>query len=124
VSQPDSTSPAPPRSKIQPLFLNFGCGIAVEADQAQIARSMRSLSGHPPGFIKRKNAMPVNVGTVDQYFRIVVGLALVAFAFQDGLSIEGWHWAGLTGFVLLLTAFFKRCPLYSALGISTCPVRQ
>ena len=39
--------------------------------------------------------MPVNVGTIDQYVRIVVGLALVAYALQDGLSIQGWHWAGL-----------------------------
>ena len=31
--------------------------------------------------------MPVNVGTIDQYVRIVVGLTLVAYAFQDGLSI-------------------------------------
>jgi Protein of unknown function (DUF2892) len=68
--------------------------------------------------------MPVNVGIVDQYVRIVVGLALVAFAFQDGLSIQGWHWAGLVGLVLLLTAFFRSCPLYSALGFSTSPVRQ
>ena len=63
--------------------------------------------------------MAVNMGTVDQYVRIVLGLALVAFAFEDGLNIEGWHWAGLIGFVLLLTAFFKSCPLYTALGIST-----
>ena len=35
--------------------------------------------------------MPVNVGTIDQYVRIVVGLALVAYALQDGLSIQGWH---------------------------------
>lgn len=63
--------------------------------------------------------MPVNVGTVDQYVRIMVGLALVAFAFQDSLSIQGWYWAGLAGFVLLVTAFFKSCPVYSVLGIST-----
>jgi hypothetical protein len=63
--------------------------------------------------------MPINVGTIDQYVRIVVGLALVAFAFQDGLSIQGWHWAGLIGLVLLVTAFFRSCPLYSALGISS-----
>jgi hypothetical protein len=61
----------------------------------------------------------VNVGTVDQYVRIVLGLALVAFAFQDSLSIQGWHWAGLAGLVLLVTAFFRSCPAYSVLGIST-----
>jgi hypothetical protein len=68
--------------------------------------------------------MPVNVGTVDQYVRIVVGLVLVAFAFQDGLSIQGWHWAGLIGLVLLATAFFRSCPLYQALGIATSEARQ
>ena len=68
--------------------------------------------------------MSVNIGTIDQYVRIVVGLALVAFAFQDGTAIQGWHWAGLIGLVLLVTAFFKRCPLYQALGMSTCEVRQ
>jgi hypothetical protein len=63
--------------------------------------------------------MSRNVGRIDQYVRIVVGLALVAFAFQDGLFIQGWHWAGLAGFVLLVTAFFRSCPAYSVLGIST-----
>jgi hypothetical protein len=65
--------------------------------------------------------MSVTVGTIDQYARIVVGLALVAFALQDGLSI---HWTGLIGLALLVTAFFKSCPIYQALGISTCEVRQ
>jgi hypothetical protein len=68
--------------------------------------------------------MSVNVGIVDQYVRIVVGLALVAFAFQDGLSIQGWHWVGLIGLVLLLTAFFRSCPIYRSLGISTREARQ
>ncbi len=64
--------------------------------------------------------MPVNVGKIDQYVRIVVGLALVAYTFQDGLSIQGWHWVGLAGFVLLGTAFFKSCPVYSVFRMSTC----
>jgi hypothetical protein len=68
--------------------------------------------------------MPVNIGSIDQYVRIVVGLALVAFAFQEGLAIQGWHWAGLIGLVLLATAFVKSCPLYTALGISSRTARQ
>jgi hypothetical protein len=67
--------------------------------------------------------MSRNVGRVDQYVRIVVGLALVAFAFQDGLAIQGWHWVGLAGFVLLVTAFLRSCPVYSVLGMSTCEHR-
>jgi hypothetical protein len=73
--------------------------------------------------IPRRIAMSRNVGRVDQYVRIVVGLTLVAFAFQDGLSIQGWHWLGLAGFVLLVTAFFRSCPAYSVLRISTCESR-
>jgi hypothetical protein len=68
--------------------------------------------------------MSRNIGRVDQYVRIVVGLALVAFAFQDGLSIQGWHWAGLAGLILLVTAFLRSCPAYSVLGISTCERRR
>ena len=68
--------------------------------------------------------MPTNMGTIDQYVRIVLGLALIAYAFQDGLDIQGWHWVGLLGVVPLATAFFKSCPLYTVLGISSCTVRQ
>ena len=68
--------------------------------------------------------MPVNVGTIDQYARIVAGLALVACALQDGRPIQGWHWAGLIGLVLLVTAFFRSCPLYTVLGFSTCEGRS
>jgi len=68
--------------------------------------------------------MPVNVGTIDQYVRIVIGLALVAYALKDGLPILGWHWAGLIGLVPLATAFFKSCPLYTIFGYSSCSVRQ
>jgi hypothetical protein len=68
--------------------------------------------------------MPKNMGTLDQYVRIVLGLTLIAYAFQDGLAIEGWHWVGLLGVVPLVTAFFKSCPLYTVLGISSRTVRQ
>ena len=72
----------------------------------------------------KEKIMSANVGRIDQYVRIVVGLALVAYALQDGLSIQGWHWVGLIGLVLLVTAFFKSCPLYTIFGYSTCRVRQ
>ena len=68
--------------------------------------------------------MSVNVGTIDQYVRIVVGLGLVAYALQDGLSIQGWHWAGLIGLVLLATAVFRSCPLYTVFGYSSLRARQ
>jgi len=63
--------------------------------------------------------MSRNIGVIDQFLRIVIGLAVIAFALQDGLSIQGWHWIGVFGIVPLLTAFFGFCPAYGVLGIST-----
>ncbi|MGE0072977.1 MAG: DUF2892 domain-containing protein, partial [Thiomonas sp.] len=36
-------------------------------------------------------------------------------------TIGLWGWIGL---VPLLTGLFKFCPLYSIIGISTCPVKR
>ena len=32
-----------------------------------------------------------------------------------------WHWAKLIGVVPLLTGLFSTCPLYSIIGMNTCP---
>lgn len=64
--------------------------------------------------------MTRNLGCIDQFFRIVIGLALVAFALKDGFPGAEDVAVGAIGMVLLLTAFFSYCPLYSLLGVSTC----
>jgi hypothetical protein len=56
-----------------------------------------------------------NVGTADRIVRIAVGLALLALA-VTGMS--PWGWLGL---IPLATATIGSCPLYSLLGINTCP---
>lgn len=63
--------------------------------------------------------MTRNLGRVDQLIRIVVGLALVAYTVKDGTLAPGIVVTGVIGVVLLVTAFFSYCPLYSLLGIST-----
>ncbi len=63
-----------------------------------------------------------NVGGIDRILRIVVGLALIA-AFFLLPAQSGWHWLYLIGIVPLLTGIFSTCPLYSILGISTCPMK-
>jgi hypothetical protein len=60
-----------------------------------------------------------NVGSADRIARIVVGLALIAFALFGPADIA-WKWAGWIGVVPLLTAFLKWCPAYTILGIDTC----
>ena len=62
--------------------------------------------------------MKSNEGKVDRALRILVGLALIAAA--AGQYIGPWGYIGL---VPLLTGVVGLCPLYSLLGISTCPVR-
>jgi hypothetical protein len=63
--------------------------------------------------------MKANVGSVDKALRIVAGLALLAWAIRG----EGaWHRLGFIGIVPILTALVGFCPLYTVLGIRTCPV--
>jgi hypothetical protein len=56
-----------------------------------------------------------NVGTVDRTIRIVVGLALIALVFAGPQS--PWGWIGL---VPLASGLLRTCPLYTALGVTTC----
>ncbi len=63
--------------------------------------------------------MKKNVGSADKVVRIVIGLGLLGFAlFSDSPA----RWWGLVGVVPLLTAALGNCPLYSIVGLSTCPV--
>ena len=63
-----------------------------------------------------------NVGGIDRIIRIVAGVALLAAYF---LTTGGpWHWLYLIGIVPLATGLMGSCPLYSILGLSTCPMRR
>lgn len=63
--------------------------------------------------------MARNVGRIDQYVRIIIGLALIAYIVKDGSLGAAWLVAGTVGFVLIATAFFSYCPLYTLLGVNT-----
>ncbi len=65
--------------------------------------------------------MVKNVGSADKIIRIVVGLALIAFALSGPADI-GWKWVGWIGVVPILTALMGWCPAYSILGLRTCPM--
>ncbi|MGA0542707.1 YgaP family membrane protein [Neotabrizicola sp. VNH66] len=65
-----------------------------------------------------------NVGGIDRILRIVIGAALIVWFFVDQGTTGFWHWAKLIGIVPLLTGLFSTCPLYSVLGLNTCPVRR
>ena len=63
--------------------------------------------------------MKVNEGSIDRTLRVIAGLALIAWAAMFGGPV--WAWIGL---VPLATGAVGMCPLYSLLGINTCPVKN
>ncbi|MBI3275423.1 MAG: DUF2892 domain-containing protein [Methylocystis sp.] len=58
---------------------------------------------------------------MDRVLRILVGLTLIAYAIPLGMPKTGWNWVGWIGIIPLVTAFVGSCPLYSMLGMSSCP---
>ncbi|HMW18983.1 MAG TPA: DUF2892 domain-containing protein [Accumulibacter sp.] len=63
--------------------------------------------------------MKLNVGGLDKILRIVVGIALIAMTLMGVIGVWGW-----IGVVPLATGLFGFCPLYTVLGMNTCPIRK
>ncbi len=61
---------------------------------------------------------PNNEHVVDRVLRVVVGFALLTLMFVGPKTL--W---GIVGVVPLFTGLVGSCPLYSVLGISTCPMK-
>ncbi|CAB3679079.1 MAG: YgaP family membrane protein [Achromobacter pulmonis] len=62
--------------------------------------------------------MKFNVGGLDRILRIVIGLVLIALAATG--TVGWWGWLGV---IPLLTGVVRFCPLYSLIGINTCPLK-
>ncbi len=60
-----------------------------------------------------------NVGGIDRILRIVVGAALLLGFFLNGDGAYGWLY--LIGIIPLATGLLSTCPIYSILGMNTCP---
>jgi hypothetical protein len=61
--------------------------------------------------------MKANVGGIDRVLRILVGLVLLVLAASG--AVGWWGWLGV---VPLVTGLLRFCPLYSLLGLRTCPL--
>ena len=57
-----------------------------------------------------------NVGAMDRVLRFALGLVLIAFVFVGPKTPWGW-----IGVIPLATGLLRTCPLYSLIGLSTCP---
>lgn len=66
--------------------------------------------------------MTKNVGQIDRWLRLVVGVALILVAFFTDFGASGWqHWALIVvGVIAAGTALIGTCPAYSLFGIRTC----
>ncbi|WP_308390082.1 DUF2892 domain-containing protein [Acidithiobacillus sp. AMEEHan] len=56
---------------------------------------------------------------VDRGIRVLVGVGLLILVFVGPQTPWGW-----VGVVPLLTGLVGWCPLYSLLGLRTCPLRK
>ena len=63
--------------------------------------------------------MTKNVGGIDKIIRIVLGLALIGATLMGALPVWGW-----IGIVPLATGLMSSCPLYSLIGMNTCPMKK
>ena len=63
--------------------------------------------------------MKKNIGSIDRAFRAIAGAILIALIFTGPQTL--W---GLIGILPLATGLIGSCPLYTVLGISTCPMKK
>ena len=64
--------------------------------------------------------MKTNVGGIDKPLRIVAGVVLLGLGFAGVIPL----WVGLIGIVPLATGLMGWCPVYSMLGMNTCPMKE
>ncbi len=64
-------------------------------------------------------SLPANEGAIDRLLRVIVGIAILSLTIVGPRTL--W---GLAGVVPLLTGLVGYCPLYSILGINTCPMKK
>jgi Protein of unknown function (DUF2892) len=63
--------------------------------------------------------MKTNEATWDRTLRVLIGVTALAMAFVGPKT----PW-GFLGVVPILTGLLGHCPLYTVLGVSTCPTRK
>jgi hypothetical protein len=63
--------------------------------------------------------MNKNEGNIDRILRITAGVVLVGLAATGTVGMWGW-----IGIVPIATGAMGWCPLYSMLGLNTCPMKR
>ncbi|HMQ76610.1 MAG TPA: DUF2892 domain-containing protein [Flavobacteriales bacterium] len=68
--------------------------------------------------------MKKNVGNIDRIVRILLALVFGYLYFTGAVPELVGTVLLVLGGIFLLTALLGTCPIYSVLGMSTCPVKQ
>jgi hypothetical protein len=63
--------------------------------------------------------LPRNEHNIERAARVLIGLGLISLVFVGPQTAWGW-----IGVVPLATGLIGSCPLYTVLGISTCPMQK
>jgi len=66
-----------------------------------------------------KDFLAITEHPAERVLRVLVGLALISLVFVGPRTPWGW-----IGIVPILTGASGLCPLYTLLGISTCPKKS
>jgi len=66
--------------------------------------------------------MKKNVGNWDRILRVVVGAVLVIWFFM--VPDSSYRYWLLLGLIPLITGLVGTCPIYSMLGMNTCPMKK
>lgn len=68
--------------------------------------------------------MKKNMGNVDRIVRLILA-AVFGYLFFSGAATGALGYVLVAvGAIFILTSFISFCPLYSLVGLSTCPVKE
>ena len=65
------------------------------------------------------SVLPKNEGNTDRLLRVILGTAVLSLYFVGPKT----PWA-LLGIIPIATGLLGSCPVYTLLGINTCPVKK
>ena len=68
--------------------------------------------------------MKSNMGFTDRSIRTFIAIALIALAWMGYITGTWSIVAYIVATIFLLTSFVSFCPLYTLLGVTTCPVKK
>lgn len=68
--------------------------------------------------------MKKNMGTADRVIRFLVAAVIAALYFTNVITGTLGIVLLVLGGIFLLTSFISFCPLYTIVGLSTCPAKK